>query len=59
MLKYAAVAYGMPKDLQMKLEQIAFGYPIVLAVVIVISGIVDALKIAFAGQQRSDGDDTN
>ena len=58
LLKYVAGVYGVPEDIQTKMAQLALSFPIVLAVVVTIAGVVDALKIAFASFQSSSESDT-
>ena len=58
LLKYVAGVYGVPEDIQTKMAQLALSFPIVLAIVVTIAGVVDALKIAFASIQSPSESDT-
>lgn len=57
-LDYLVSAFGMPEPVRRVLSQLALGYPIVLAIAILITGIIDVMKLTIVGIRGSNGNYT-
>ena len=52
-LNYLVSAFGMPEPVQRILSQLTLGYPIVLAIAILITGVIDVVNLTIVGIRGS------